>query len=66
MTSFIEHYYTSEVALVQLLISSGMAFLLDPLQKMLEEVVKKRNRRRAARRMQAHGLPMEEEVDAEE
>ena len=70
LTGFIEHYYTSEVALVQLLISSGMAFMLDPLQKMLEKLVKKRNARRASKRKglnsEAHGaVQAEEELLAE-
>lgn len=46
----VTHYYSSEVALMNVLVSSLLAFALDPLQSGLKKLVEYRNEKRAARK----------------
>jgi hypothetical protein len=46
----VTHYYSSEVAFLNVLVSSLLAFALDPLQGGLKELVIYRNKRRAERK----------------
>jgi len=48
---FADHYYTSDVPFVKMLISASLAFLLDPIQSFLKKKVEHRNERRRERAM---------------
>ena len=52
LAGFADHYYTSDVPFVKMLISASLAFLLDPIQGFLKKMVERRNERRRERAME--------------
>lgn len=65
VNGFLEHYYSSEVAFVKVLMSATLALCLDPLQNHLKKHVKRHNERHRERHLQrkaqhsAHQHPAE-------
>ena len=50
LLGFVEHYYSTEVVFIKMLISASVAALLDPIQNYLKKHVHHRNTNHAARR----------------
>ena len=50
LSAFVNHYYTTEIPILKVLVSSLLAFALDPAQNLLKNFVKKHNHWRRKKR----------------
>jgi hypothetical protein len=54
LSDMVNHYYSTDIAFIQVLISALLALLLDPLQNFLKGHVQRRNQKHHERRRQRH------------
>jgi hypothetical protein len=54
LNGFVQHYYSSEVVFVKVLMSAALALALEPMQNHLKKHVKRRNERRRELHLQRH------------
>ena len=66
LTGFLNHYYSTNVGFIQVLVSATLACVLDPIQNHLKGHVHRRNERRRAKHAQSHGLHHPEHASAEQ
>jgi hypothetical protein len=55
LTGFLNHYYSTNVGFIQVLVSATLACVLDPIQNYLKGHVHKRNEKHRARHLSKHG-----------
>jgi len=65
LSGLVTHYISSNVGVLNVLMSSVLAFLLDPMQNLLKKGVEHRNRKRRERHLAKHGLPIDHVENAD-
>ena len=65
LTGFVNHYYSTNVGFVQVLVSATLACVLDPIQNHLKGHVHRRNERRRTKHLERHGHHPSEHHDSQ-